>query len=458
MENVEPVSAEILIVEDEVAHAEAINEALSRLGHGCTVVHDGGSAISRLRAQQFDVVVTNLMLGGLEDGMAVLNAANEHSPGTKVILVTAHSSVETCRAALQQGAFDYIEKPLDRTDLLAVGRAAEHAAQKRFFGELRQRLDEEHDFENIIGNSRQMLSVLNVIRRVAPSNIPVLILGESGTGKDLLAGAIHKNSPSIQERFVVVNCTGPGETFLKDDFFEDAEGARSGPATDRPGPFEYASGGTIFLDEVADLAPPMQAKLLRALKNREIIGPGAGEAIPVNTRIISAAKSDLADRVARNEFREDLYFRIKGVTIQIPPLRERREDIPALIDCFVKHANKTHGTHIRGIDSDARRVLMVHPWPGNVRQLHNVIENMVVLAAGAWLTVGDLPVEIYRRPQELLQAPFGQLAGLSLQEAEKELIRNTLKMVEGNRERAANLLRIGQRTLYRKIKEYDLKE
>jgi two-component system response regulator HydG len=452
-------SADILIVEDEAAHAEAIEEGLSRLGHRCVTVHDGASGIARLGAERFDIIVTDLVLGGPEDGLAVLAAARQRSPDTKVILITAHSSVQTCRAALQQGAFDYIEKPLDLEELrTVVTRAAELTAQRREINELRERLDEKYGFENIIGHSPAMLGILETVRRVAPSNLPVLILGESGTGKDLIAGAIHANSRRAEQRFVTINCAGLSETLLEDELFGHVKGAYTGATGDRPGRFEYADGGTMFLDEVGDMPLPMQAKLLRVLENGEVVRVGSNDPIRVNVRVISATNSDLAQRVEDKRFRDDLYFRIKGATIALPPLRERREDIPLLIDHAIKQANEAHGRDVKGITPDARRVLMGHPWPGNVRQLRNIVENMVVLASGEKLTVDDLPGEIHQPPGQAAESQLSHVAGISIEDAEKQLIRNTLTMVDGNREQAAKILGIGERTLYRKIKEYGLKE
>jgi two-component system response regulator HydG len=234
------------------------------------------------------------------------------------------------------------------------------------------------------------------------------------------------------------------------------KGAFTGAAADRPGRFEYADGGTLFLDEVGDMPLPMQAKLLRVLENGEVVRVGSNDPVHVDVRLLSATNTDLADRVKDKKFREDLYFRIKGVTIEIPPLRHRREDIPVLIEHFIRQVNEEHKTHVTSVTADARRVLMAYPWPGNVRQLRNVVENMVVLATGDALTVEDLPPEIHRPPDGIASAQLGQLAGISIEEAEKELIRNTLKMVSGNREQAATILGIGERTLYRKIKEYGL--
>ncbi|MBS3734331.1 MAG: sigma-54-dependent Fis family transcriptional regulator [Phycisphaerae bacterium] len=455
--DVDNAAASVLIVEDEHAHAEAMQEGLQRQGHECAVVHDGAAGIARLQAEHFDIIVTDLVLGSEEDGLAVLGAARKRSPDTKVILVTAHSSVETCRRALQDGAFDYVEKPLDLDELRTiVDRAAELTAQKRTIRELREQIDDKYGFENIIGNSPAMVKVLEKVRRVAPAGLPVLILGESGTGKELVAQAIHRNSRRSDQRFVTINCAGLSESLLEDELFGHVKGAYTGATTDRRGRFEHADGGTMFLDEVGDMSLSMQAQLLRVLENGEVVRVGSNEPIRVDVRVISATNSDLAERVEKNEFREDLYFRIKGATIELPALRERAEDVPLLVDHFIKQANEKHGRDVAGIDADARRVLASYPWPGNIRQLRNVVENMVVLASGKMLTVDDLPGEIHRRPGgQPHQAR--QLAGMSLDEAEKELIRSTLKMVDGNREQAAKMLGIGERTLYRKIKEYDLR-
>jgi two-component system response regulator HydG len=470
MEPLPNAVAEILIVEDEATHAEAMEEGLSRMGHHCSVAHDGEEGIARLQSRPFDIVVTDLRLGGQKSGMDVLAAAQKYSPSAKVILITAHASVQTCRTALQQGAFDYIEKPIDLDELRAVvGRAAEDTAQKRTIVQLRERLDEKYGFENIIGHSPAMLRVLDIVRRVAPTDLPVLILGESGTGKELIANAIHNNSPRVirneanptapDKKFVALNCAGLSETLLEDELFGHVKGAYTGAAGERAGRFEHADGGTMFLDEIGDMPPTMQAKLLRVLENGEVVRVGSNDAIRVNVRVISATNSDLEAKVKEKQFREDLYFRIKGATIEIPPLRNRREDIPLLVDHFIRQARRSHGAKVKAVTADVRRVLTAYPWPGNVRQLRNVIENMVVLAGDAErLTVDDLPPEIHLRPGQAAEGSIQPIAGLSLEQAEKELIRSTLKMLDGNRVQAASILGIGERSLYRKIRDYGLEE
>ncbi len=457
MARVEDFSADILVVDDEVAHAEAMAEGLARLNHSVEQAHSGEEAIPRLRREHFDVIVTDLILGGEQDGLAVLAAARKHSPGTEVILVTAHATVATCRTALQDGAFDYIEKPLDLDELrTVVQRAAERTAQQRVIRELREQIDKHYGLEGIIGNSAAIISVLETIRRIAPSNLPVLIQGESGTGKELIAHAIHNNSRRREGRLVTLNCAGLSESLLEDELFGHVKGAYTGAAADRKGRFEYADGGTMFLDEVGDMPMAMQAKLLRVLENGELVPVGSNEPVHVDVRIISATNTHLEQRVGEKRFREDLYFRINGVLVQVPPLRDRREDIAPLIEHFIKTANESHGTKVTDVTPEAQRALTSFDWPGNVRQLRNVVENMVVLAGDNKLGVEDLPTEL--RSPAAGEGAIGALAGMSISQAEKELIRNTLKMVGGNRTQAAKMLGIGERTLYRKIKEYTLKE
>lgn len=458
-ERLDNFRADILVVDDEVAHAEAVAEGLSRLKHNVQVVHSGADAVARLKGQHFDVIVTDLVMDDEQAGLAVLAAARKHSPGTEVILVTGHSTVATCRTALRDGACDYIEKPLDLDELrVVVQRAAERTAQQRLIRELREHMDKHYGFEGIIGHSPGMVRILQAVRRVARADLPVLIQGESGTGKELLALAIHTNSRRKNGRFVALNCAGLNETLLEDELFGHVKGAYTGATTDRKGRFEYADDGTIFLDEVGDMPAAMQAKLLRVLENGEVVRVGSNKPVHVDVRIVSATNTNLEERIKEKRFREDLYFRLAGVTIKIPPLRERAEDIPQLIDHFIKLANDAHpetSGKVAGVTPEARRALMGFDWPGNVRQLRNVIENMVVLAGEGKLTVEDLPAEL-RGPDRPIEDRAGNLAGVSISEAEKQLIANTLRMLSGNRSQAAKILGIGERTLYRKMKEYGL--
>jgi len=283
----------------------------------------------------------------------------------------------------------------------------------------------------------------------------VLILGENGTGKELIAKAIHNHSKRRKNHLVIMNCAGFAPTILEDELFGHVKGAFTGAASDREGRFEHADGGTLMLDEIGDMPPEMQAKLLRALENGEVVRLGSNDPIQVDTRIISATNRNLDEMVTEKQFRQDLYYRINGVTIRIPPLRERREDIPLLLHYFLQRSAEEDGKPIEAIDPEAQKYLMSYSWPGNVRQLQKTVKQMVVLATGPKITVDNLPQEIRPAPSDPIGG-LGNLVGISLEQAERELIRNTLKQTSGNREQAAKILGIGERTLYRKIKEYGL--
>jgi two-component system response regulator HydG len=451
--------ASILVVDDERDHAEVMCEALVRLGHQCDVTYNLAEAKSRLDRKNYDVVVTDLLMDGRKDGLEVLNLAKDQNPPPPVILVTAVNDVPTSKHAMSEGAYDYIVKPLDLELFRAqVNRAAERAALMKQNQVLQEQVEGSASFEGIIGKSMSMQHVVQTARQVAASDIPVLILGESGTGKELVARAIHNNSRRRKQRLVTLNCAGLAESILEDELFGHERGAFTNAVAAREGRFEHADRGTIMLDEIGDMPGAMQAKLLRVLENGEVTRLGSNEPIKVDVRLISATNRDLDELVAEKKFREDLYFRIKGVTIQIPPLRERREDIPLLIHYFLQHFAERYGKHIESLKPAAQQVLMGFSWPGNVRQLRNVIENMVVLGNGPELGPELIPRDIH--PASGMESPGGleNVVGLSLEQLEREAIRNTLKMTHGNREQAAKILGIGERTLYRKIKEYGLTE
>jgi two-component system response regulator HydG len=453
-----PNKSSILVVDDEREHAEVMSEALTRIGHKTELAYNLAEAKAKIDRKKFDLIVTDLMMDGRRDGLEVLRASKSLNPPPPVVLVTAHADIPTCKQALSEGAYDYIEKPLDLDYFRAqVNRAAEKAALAKQNEVLQAQIIESAGFEGIVGTSQPMQKVLQTARQVAASDIPVLIMGESGTGKELIARAIHNNSKRRKNRLVTLNCAGLSESILEDELFGHVKGAFTGAQADREGRFEHADGGTLFLDEIGDMPAAMQAKLLRVLENGEVVRLGSNEPIRVNVRIISATNVDLDAMVANKEFREDLFFRINGVRLTLPPLRERREDIPLLIHFFMNQSAEKYGKTIDGIEPDAQRFLMSSGWKGNVRQLRSVIENLVVMATGNELKLDDLPSDI--RPKPSANAETGglkNLVGISLTDAEKELIRNTLKLVHGNREQAAKILEIGERTLYRKIKEYGL--
>jgi DNA-binding NtrC family response regulator len=456
-------TAQVLIVDDEPDHAEVMAEALRRLGHVCTLVHDLASARDELRHGQFDLVVTDLVMDTEHDGVEVLQAARKTQPNAETIMVTAHGDVPTSIQAMKAGAYDFIEKPLD---LDVFRQRCNHAIRDVMLrtqnAQLRERLDEQFGFEGIIGNAPAIRGVITLLKQVAPSNIPVLITGESGTGKELVAQAIHNNSKRAKRQFVPLNCAGLSESILEDELFGHVRGAFTGADRERQGRFEYADGGTLFLDEIGDMPLPMQAKLLRVLESGEVVRLGSNETRHVDVRLISATNRDPADLVKQGKFREDLYFRIKVVQVQLPPLRDRREDIPLLVRHYVKKFADDVDKPPPEVAEDVMMALMQHQWPGNVRQLINVVHTMVVIAEGDRLEPRHLPPEV--RLGDAATTGTGQStggsvfsSGMSLNQIEKEAIRNALRITAGNREAAAKMLGIGERTLYRKLKEYGLK-
>jgi DNA-binding NtrC family response regulator len=446
----------ILVVDDEQAHAQVMCEALQRVGHRCDVAYNFAEAKSRMGQRGYGVVVTDLMMDGRCDGMEVLRAAKQMDSPPPVLLVTAHADIPTCKQALTEGAYDYIEKPLDleyfRTQ---VNRAAEKSALQKQNQVLQERLADHAGFEGIIGTSQAMRKAIQTARQVAVSDIPVLITGESGTGKELFAHAIHNASRRRKHRLVAMNCAALTESILEDELFGHVKGAFTDARGDRQGRFEHADRGTLFMDEIGDMHAHMQAKLLRVLENGEVVRLGSNDPIQVDVRLISATHRNIEEMVEESKFRQDLYFRIKGVTIHIPPLRERREDIPLLTHFFVQQAAEKHHKQVEEVTPEAQQFLMGRSWKGNVRELKTTIENMVVFSPGSKLGVDSLPDDL-KPASEVIGGGMGNLVGISIEQAEKELIRNTLKMTNGNREQAAKLLGIGERTLYRKIKEYGL--
>ncbi|MHC4488493.1 MAG: sigma-54-dependent transcriptional regulator [Planctomycetota bacterium] len=454
----------ILVVDDEREHADGIAEALEKLCAKAIAVYSGNDALEIVRSQQVDVVVTDLKLGGDIDGLTILEEARRYNDKTEVILITAYATIDTCKEAIKRGAFDYLVKPIDidqlRTLVAQAGRKASAAIQRRT---QKAKTGREHfEFEGVGGKNPVMEGIFEVLRRVAPTDISVLIEGQSGTGKELLARAIHNSSQRWDKPFKPVNCAGLTETLLESELFGHVKGAFTGAANDRKGLFEIADKGTLFLDEIGDMAPNSQAKLLRVIEDGIVIPVGSNKSTVVDVRIISATNQNLTRLMEEKKFREDLYFRIKGVNISLPALRDRAEDIPALVEYFLKEAAAEVGSKVVDITDAAMTALSNYDWPGNIRQLRNCIRTMVVMCDRDQLDVADIPHEIAQRrqlpPFLLSQESRGAagLAGVSLNELEKQAIVDTLAKTKGNREKAARILGIGERTLYRKIKEYNL--
>ncbi len=449
--------AQILIVDDEPDHAEVMAESLRRQGHICTIVDGLKSARDELTMGSFDVVVTDMVMEEEQSGLEVLKLANEHQDGVATIVVTAHGDVPTAKAALQGGAYDFIEKPLD-LDVFRnlVNRAAETVVLRQQNESLRGQVDSAYGFEGIIGDSSAIRKVIELIKQVGPSNLAVLITGESGTGKELVANAIHHQSRRADKKYVAFNCAGQSESLLEDQLFGHVRGAYTGADRDREGVFEYASGGTLFLDEIGDMPLTMQAKLLRVLETGEVVRLGQNSDRSTDVRFVSATNQDLKAKCEKSEFREDLYFRINGAEIHVPPLRQRREDIPPLINHALGQFSAEMDCARPTISEPAMLRLVSYDWPGNVRELFNVVKRIAVMAGGDSIDLKHIPEEIRVSDTEGSHE-VGSLAGIGLDRLEKEAIRQTLALTGGNREQTANLLGIGERTLYRKLKEYGIK-
>jgi DNA-binding NtrC family response regulator len=437
-----------MVVDDERDHADGIVEALGKLPVKALGVYTGENAVELLRNQRVDVVVTDLKLEGKVDGLDVLRQAKQNSSSTEVILITAYATIDNCKEAMRQGAFDYLVKPLDIDQLRTlVERAARKAARAHDGQPSVQARHDSFVFEGIKGTSAAMQGIFEVARRVAPTNISVLIEGPSGTGKELLARAIHNNSLRRDKAFTPVNCAGLSETLLESELFGHVKGAFTGANTDRKGLFEIADEGTLFLDEIGDMPLTMQAKLLRVIEDGVVVPVGSNKPTVVDVRVISATNQSL----------RKLYFRIRGVDISLPALREKTEDIPVLAEHFLREAAEETGSKVTGITDAAMRVLTSYEWPGNIRQLKNVVRTMVVMCDRDKIDLRDLPPEIAQRRQLTgATEPASTLGSLSLNELERKAIVDTLARTEGNREKAAKILGIGERTLYRKIREYNI--
>jgi DNA-binding NtrC family response regulator len=474
-------SIRVLVVDDEIDHADVMAEAVARMppaavGGGSESVtysvkqaHNLADAKRHFMEEEFDLVVTDLRMDSPNDGFDLLQFVRRARAQTEVIVVTAHGDVSTAVEAMRNGAYDFIQKPLDLEVIRTqVRRAAEKILLARKNQELAGALDQRFGIHGIVGQSAPIRHVLQLISQLAPTDISVLILGENGTGKELVARALHQSSRRRAARFVALNCAGLNESTLEDELFGHVRGAFTDARGDREGRFEYADGGTLFLDEIGDMPLAMQAKLLRVLQDREITRLGSNEPIKVDVRFIAATNKDLAAALREKAFREDLYFRVRAAVIDLPPLRQRREDIPLLINHVIARSAEKLGKKVEGMDSEARNVLVAYAWPGNVRELENTIENMIVLANGPKLSLGDVPSYISGvAPTTTAIVPISHapasttaitLAGMNLADLERKAIEETLASVHGNREQAAKILGIGERTLYRKLKDYGIQE
>jgi two-component system response regulator PilR (NtrC family) len=442
----------ILIAEDEDGVRDSLTEVLREEGYDVVPVSDGQAAIAALSTREFDVVVSDLRMPGA-DGLAVLRHAREVAPQTLVLLMTAHATVETAVEALRGGAQDYLLKPVIFDDLLhKIEALVEHRqlAWERQF--LRTQVDRHWDFENLVGQSSAMREVMMLIKRVAPVPSTVLITGESGVGKEVVARAIHHFSERRDAIFLPVNCGAIPENLLESQLFGHLRGSFTGAVSNQEGLFQRARRGTIFLDEIGDLPLGLQVKLLRAIETKEVLAVGATTPIKVDVRIVAATNRELRREVEAGRFRDDLYYRLNVFGIEIPPLRERREDIPPLVDHFIRLHNHELKKHFRGADTTLLKVFMSLPWKGNVRELDNVIEHAMILGDGDWITTEDLPRAL-RAGTDLPAPTVGDNLRETLRAYEKAHIESVLAKLENDKRAAAERLGVSLSSLYRKIEE-----
>jgi len=459
------IPVRVLIVDDDEGHAQAVADSLARINCDCKVAGSGERGAQLILSESWDVVVTDLRMGEV-DGLEILRLTKEELPDAEVIVLTGHGSIASAVTAMQHGAYTYLTKPLDIGELRsAVEKASARLRLIRRNAELRQSLDERFGFEGVIGNSPQMHSIIDILKSVAPTDSTVLIHGENGTGKELVARALHQNSPRKNKPFVPLNISALPDSILESELFGHEAGAFTGAMGRRIGKFEHANGGTLFLDEVGEMPMDTQVKLLRVLEERKITRLGANDELPINVRLVAATNADLQKFVQDGKFREDLYYRINVVSINLPPLRERSGDIPLLMEHFLRDLMKRTGRDAQGFSRAARKALLAYHWPGNIRQLRNTIERMLVLDNDGVLDIDGLPPEIAVLVKDQLpdaddEMPSGVdgLIGRPMTEVEKYYIQRALDLTDGNREEASRMLEIGERTLYRKIKEYELRK
>ncbi|HSB71763.1 MAG TPA: sigma-54 dependent transcriptional regulator [Candidatus Methylomirabilis sp.] len=440
----------ILVVDDDLAIREALSRTLERLGYDVVLAEDGQAGLDRLRQGGIHILLADLKMPKLS-GQELLKAAKALAPDIEVIVITGHGTVEDAVEAMKEGAYDFITKPFKRVQLeKTIRKAAEKQTLVLQNRALQQRLDELQGAGQIIGSSPAMLRTLGLVNQVAPSSATVLIQGESGTGKELFANAVHHGSPRRDRAFIKVNCAALPETLLESELFGYEKGAFTGAVARKEGRFELADGGTLFMDEIGDLSPATQAKLLRVLQEGEFERLGGTRTLKADVRLVAATNAELATLVRERRFREDLFYRLNVITIQLPPLRERREDIPLLAQHFLRRFAGKNAKTITGFTDEAMDLLQTYNWPGNVRELENVTERAVVLGRSSMVTPADFPETLVGSDQAARHLVIS--IGTPLEEVEDRLIDETLRYTKGDKTLAAKLLGIATRTIYRRLK------
>ncbi len=446
---------EILLVEDEEPVRFALGEALRKQGYTVEAVPTAEEALGRLGAGRFDVVITDVKLPGL-NGLEFVSRAKAHDPSLILIVMSGVATTREAMEALNRGAYDFFTKPFRVSELeVVMRRALEKRQLQREVSELRARLRQRYDVGGLVGQSGRMQEVLTLLAKVIPSNATVLLQGESGTGKERVAEVIHRNGPRAERPLVKVNCAAIPEGLLESELFGHERGAFTGATHQKPGKFELANGGTIFLDEIGDMTPATQAKVLRVLEDRELFRVGATKPTRVDVRIMAATNKDLGEAVARKEFRDDLYYRLNVFPIVLPPLRDRAGDIPLLVEQFLGDIRDSVGKPVEGLSAEAMERLMAYSWPGNVRELRNCLERAALLAEGKIIQAEDLPLTL-RLSEEPRPAGQGQTLDDRVADVERQWIVDALKEARGVQAQAAKLLGIAERSLWYRVKKYGI--
>jgi DNA-binding NtrC family response regulator len=447
--------ANILVIEDEDKMRRLLEKVFSKHGAEVETASDGTEAIQRIKTSRFDIILADIKMPGT-NGMEVLRTAKQHHPESMVIMMTAFGTVDSAVEAMKEGAYHYINKPFKIEEiLLIINKALEEKDLRSEVVQLREEVRTKYQFDNIIGKSKVMQVVFDIVRRVSDSKSTVLIIGESGTGKELVAKAVHYNSPRQDKPFVALNCSAIPETLLESELFGHVKGSFTGAIANKKGIFESANQGTILLDEIGEISPAMQVKLLRVLQEREIKRVGSTSIITVDFRLIAATNKDLEEEVRRGNFRDDLFYRLSVIPIHLPSLRDRPEDIPLLANHFLKKFAAEANSSVRTISKEAMAYLVNYSWPGNVRELENVIERAITLGRHNSIVTEDLPP--YVLTKSAVPSDESEDGDPTLEELEKDYIKKVLKKVKGHKIQAANILGIDRRTLYRKEKKYGLK-
>jgi DNA-binding NtrC family response regulator len=449
----------ILVVDDERGQREILNTILKKEGYHVVDVPGAREAQVKLECEEFDIILTDLKMQGIS-GMQLLETVLDHNPNQCVVMMTAHGTIDSAVEAMKKGAFDYLEKPLEKDDLLLVlRRAFERVALIRENRMLQKRLEETHSIPNIIGSHPKMKEVYRVIHKISATNSTILIYGESGTGKELVARAIHEGSQRKDKPFFAINCAAIPDSLMESELFGHEKGSFTGAEKRELGIFEAADEGTVFLDEIGELNTAMQAKLLRAIQEKEIRRVGGKINIPVDVRIVSATNKDLETEIKKGSFREDLFYRLNVIRINLPPLRERGSDIVTLADFFVRKYSSQAPSPVKGISKPALKLLMNYSWPGNVRQLESVIERGVLMTESDYIQAEDLPSEIRKESVPGTNIPFQFPAeGISFEELERDLIMKAMERADWVIGKAAPLLGMTYKTLQYRLEKFGIEK